>query len=159
MRRGEVCTWCNPQSTNNSLKSILATWRIMTWNNDWSELGYWTVSLWITGHLHSSYHVNAQWWWWFHFSFLWFRRNNNFLLLFLAPHKYNNISFHNQHGGGTETRARTEVNDEGVVKIELKQLPFYGGCIIIFLQFVNPNFLNELVNTYFSNMVYAILVS
>ena len=45
-----------------------------------------------------------------------------------------------------------------MVKIELKQLPFYGGCIIIFLQFVNPNFLNELVNTYVSNMVYAFLV-
>ena len=57
-----------------------------------------------------------------------------------------------------EGQTRTQAHDEGVVKIELKQLPFYGGCIIIFLQFVNPNFLNELVNTYFSNMVYAIRV-
>ena len=57
-----------------------------------------------------------------------------------------------------EGQTRAQAHDEGVVKIELKQLPFYGGCIIIFLQFVNPNFLNELVNTYFSNMVYAIRV-
>lgn len=49
-------------------------------------------------------------------------------------------------------------HDEGVVKIEVKQLPFYGGCIIIFLQFVNPNFLNELVNTYFTNIAYVVFI-
>ena len=57
-----------------------------------------------------------------------------------------------------QTRARAETPDEGVMKIELKQLPFYGGCMIIFLQIVNPNFLNELVNTYFTNMVYIIFM-
>lgn len=57
-----------------------------------------------------------------------------------------------------EGQTRAQAHDEGVVKIELKQLPFYGGCVIIFLQFVNPNFLNELVNTYFTNMVYIVFM-
>lgn len=48
--------------------------------------------------------------------------------------------------------------DENVVKVELKQLPFYGGCLVLFLQATNPNFLNHLVNTYATNMVYAVLI-
>ena len=40
-----------------------------------------------------------------------------------------------------------EAHDEGVVKIELKQLPVYGACVVILLQFVNPILVNDLVNT------------
>mgnify|MGYP001333257073 CR=1 FL=1 len=57
---------------------------------------------------------------------------------------------------------RSEAHDEGIVKIELKQLPVYVACVIILLQFVNPNFLSDLFNTYFTlpirNMVYIILI-
>ena len=59
-------------------------------------------------------------------------------------------------------QTRSGAHDEGVVKIELKQLPVYGACVIILLQFVNPNFLSDLFNTYFTlpirNMVYIILI-
>lgn len=48
--------------------------------------------------------------------------------------------------------------EDNIVKVELKQLPFYGGCLVLFLQATNPNLLNHLVNTYATNMVYAVLI-
>ena len=53
---------------------------------------------------------------------------------------------------------RVERDDEGIVKIELKQLPLYVSCVIVFLQFVNPTLLTDLVNTYFTNIVYVIMI-
>ena len=55
-------------------------------------------------------------------------------------------------------QTRPEAHDDGVVKIELKQLPVYGACVIIFMQFMNPTLVTDLVNTYFTNMVYIILI-
>jgi hypothetical protein len=57
-----------------------------------------------------------------------------------------------------ESQTRTQADDEGVVKIELKHMPFYGGCLVLFLQFTNPNFLNDIVNTYATNVVYVVLI-
>ena len=53
---------------------------------------------------------------------------------------------------------RVERDDEGIVKIELKQLPLYVAYVIVFLQFANPTLVTDLVNTYFTNMVYIILI-
>ena len=53
---------------------------------------------------------------------------------------------------------RVERDDEGIVKIELKQLPLYVAYVIVFLQFANPTLVTDLVNTYFTNMVYIIII-
>ena len=44
-------------------------------------------------------------------------------------------------------QTRPEAHEKGVVKIELKQLPVYGACVVILLQFVNPILVKDLVNT------------
>ena len=43
-------------------------------------------------------------------------------------------------------KTRSEAHDEGVVKIELKQLPLYVSYVIVFLQFVNPTLVTDLVH-------------
>ena len=53
---------------------------------------------------------------------------------------------------------RPEAHDDGIVKIELKQLPLYVAYVIVFLQFANPTLVTDLVNTYFTNMVYIIMI-
>jgi hypothetical protein len=58
-----------------------------------------------------------------------------------------------------ESQRRAQEHDECVVKIELKHMPFYGGCLVLFLQFTNPNFLNDIVNTYATNVVYVVLIA
>ena len=55
-------------------------------------------------------------------------------------------------------QTRSEAHDEGIVKIELKQLPLYVAYVIVFLQFANPTLVTDLVNTYFTNMVYIIMI-
>ena len=41
---------------------------------------------------------------------------------------------------------RVERDDEGIVKIELKQLPLYVAYVFVFLQFVNPTLVTDLVH-------------
>lgn len=89
--------------------------------------------------------------------FFFFIFSNHSLLLILNIQTTHTTNTNTKMDQG-QTRARAETPDEGVMKIELKQLPFYGGCMIIFLQIVNPNLLNELVITYFTNMVYIIFM-
>ena len=50
-----------------------------------------------------------------------------------------------------------EVQDN-VLKVELNQLPIYVACLVIFLQLTNPDFLAGLVNTYLTNVVYALAI-
>ena len=48
--------------------------------------------------------------------------------------------------------------EDNVVKVELKQLPLYGGCMVLFLQATNPDLLTNYVSTYATNLVYAVLI-